>query len=153
MEQEAASCAFCPTLLEATAGGSGRWQQRPRRTRAERACASREGVRGLCEQRGRPRACASREGVRGLARAEKFSAYALVKRSSDLSPNLSKVEITCHNEPLMPTICLHNVIEQWLQGARLSQRLPAVIGASAKEFVVTLGYRRSKTELEPSALR
>ncbi|XP_042392706.1 E3 ubiquitin protein ligase DRIP2-like isoform X1 [Zingiber officinale] len=75
----------------------------------------------------------------------------LVKKLNLFSED--EVEITCHNEPLMPTICLHNVIEQWLQGARLSQRLPAVIGASAKEFVVTLGYRRSKTELEPSALR
>ncbi|XP_074573256.1 E3 ubiquitin protein ligase DRIP2-like [Curcuma longa] len=76
----------------------------------------------------------------------------LVKKLNLFSED--EVEITCHNEPLMPTICLHNVIEQWLRGAPPSQRLPAVIGTSAKEFVVTLGYRRCKTaELEPSALR
>ncbi|XP_042455904.1 E3 ubiquitin protein ligase DRIP2-like [Zingiber officinale] len=64
----------------------------------------------------------------------------LVKKLNLVSED--EVEITCHDEPVLPTMSLHNAVEQWLRGTLPSQRLPAVIGGSAKEFVVVLGYRR-----------
>ncbi|XP_074577337.1 E3 ubiquitin protein ligase DRIP2-like [Curcuma longa] len=53
----------------------------------------------------------------------------------------AEIEITCRNEPMMPTMSLNNVVVQWLRGTPPSQRLPAVIGTSAKDFIVMLGYR------------
>ncbi|URE01272.1 E3 ubiquitin protein ligase [Musa troglodytarum] len=55
----------------------------------------------------------------------------------------AEVEITCHGEPVKPTLSLHNLVEQWVRRGS-SQKLQAVIGTSAKEFVVVLGYRRRR---------
>ncbi|KAG6537867.1 E3 ubiquitin protein ligase DRIP2-like [Zingiber officinale] len=61
--------------------------------------------------------------------------------------NEDEVEITCRNEPVMPTMSLNNVVAQWLRGTPPSQRLPAVIGTSAKDFIVMLGYRPHPAEV------
>ncbi|WOK99399.1 E3 ubiquitin-protein ligase [Canna indica] len=58
-----------------------------------------------------------------------------------------EVEITCCGETVAPTMSLHNLVEQWLRGAS-SQRVPAVIGTSAKEFVLVLGYRRCRGSVQ-----
>ncbi|THU65381.1 hypothetical protein C4D60_Mb05t03040 [Musa balbisiana] len=55
----------------------------------------------------------------------------------------AEVEITCHGEPVKPTLSLHHLVEQWVRRGS-SQKLQAVIGTSAKEFVVVLGYRRRR---------
>ncbi|CAD5174482.1 E3 ubiquitin protein ligase DRIP2 isoform X1 [Musa acuminata AAA Group] len=55
----------------------------------------------------------------------------------------AEVEITCRGEMVRPTMSLHSLVRQWLQGGT-PQRLQAVIGTSAKEFVVVLGYRRCR---------
>ncbi|RRT68006.1 hypothetical protein BHE74_00014014 [Ensete ventricosum] len=55
----------------------------------------------------------------------------------------AEVEITCRGEMVRPTMSLHSLVKQWLSGGT-SQRLQAVIGTSAKEFVVVLGYRRCR---------
>lgn len=58
-----------------------------------------------------------------------------------------QVEITCRNEPVVPTMSLNNVVAQWLRGTPPLQKLPAVIGTSAKDFIVMLGYRPHRVEL------
>ncbi|MED6182064.1 hypothetical protein PIB30_025302 [Stylosanthes scabra] len=54
----------------------------------------------------------------------------------------AEVEIKCMGQPVLPTLRLQNLIELWLDSAATSQRIPATIGSSAKDFVMVLGYAR-----------
>ncbi|WOL08002.1 E3 ubiquitin-protein ligase [Canna indica] len=53
----------------------------------------------------------------------------------------AEVEIMCRGEPVRPEMSLNNFVKQWLQGGT-SHRVETIIGASAKEFVIVIGYRR-----------
>lgn len=53
-----------------------------------------------------------------------------------------EVEIKCMGQSVVPTLQLNNLVELWLQTASTSQRVPATIGSSAKEFVMVLAYAR-----------
>lgn len=45
-------------------------------------------------------------------------------------------------QPVVPTLEMYNLVDLWLQTASPSQRIPASIGSSAKDFVMVLGYSR-----------
>ncbi|XP_074558851.1 E3 ubiquitin protein ligase DRIP2-like isoform X2 [Curcuma longa] len=57
--------------------------------------------------------------------------------------NEASVQITCLGQPVSPTTPINKLVEQWLR-EKSSQRLPAAIGSSAKEFVMVLAYSWSK---------
>ncbi|MCI04988.1 E3 ubiquitin protein ligase DRIP2-like [Trifolium medium] len=53
------------------------------------------------------------------------------------------IEIKCMGQPVLPTLELHNLVELWLDSAAsVSDRIPAIIGSSAKDFVMVLAYSR-----------
>nr|GMD61014.1 E3 ubiquitin protein ligase DRIP2-like [Ipomoea batatas] len=52
-----------------------------------------------------------------------------------------EVEIRCMGQSIVPTLQLNNLVDLWLQTAS-SDRIPAKIGTSAKEFVMVLVYGR-----------
>ncbi|RYR01039.1 hypothetical protein Ahy_B06g079903 isoform B [Arachis hypogaea] len=54
----------------------------------------------------------------------------------------SYIEIKCMGQPVLPTLRLQNLVELWLDSAATSQRIPATIGSSAKDFVMVLAYAR-----------
>ncbi|KAK7396408.1 hypothetical protein VNO78_17400 [Psophocarpus tetragonolobus] len=54
----------------------------------------------------------------------------------------TEVEIKCMGQPVLPTLQLYNLVELWLDTASTSQRIPATIGSSAKDFVMVLAYAR-----------
>ncbi|KAK7245400.1 hypothetical protein RIF29_40242 [Crotalaria pallida] len=56
--------------------------------------------------------------------------------------NEAEVEIKCMGQAVLPTLRLHNLIELWLDTTSTSQRIPATIGSSAKDFVMVLAYAR-----------
>ena len=45
-------------------------------------------------------------------------------------------------QPVVPTLQLYNLVDLWLQTASTSQRVPASVGSSAKDFVMVLAYAR-----------
>ena len=45
-------------------------------------------------------------------------------------------------QSVVPTLQLYNLVDLWLQRASTSQRVPASVGSSAKEFVMVLAYAR-----------
>lgn len=58
----------------------------------------------------------------------------------------SEVEIKCMGQPVVPTLQLYNLVDLWLQTAASSERIPATIGSSAKDFVMVLAYARKAPE-------
>lgn len=55
----------------------------------------------------------------------------------------TEIEIICMGQPVLPTLTLHNLVELWLDStASTSHRIPAIIGSSAKDFVMVLAYAR-----------
>ncbi|XP_054823870.1 E3 ubiquitin protein ligase DRIP2-like [Prosopis cineraria] len=54
----------------------------------------------------------------------------------------AEVEIKCMGQPVVPTLQLNNLVDLWLQSTSTSQRMPATIGSSAKDFVMVLTYAR-----------
>lgn len=52
-----------------------------------------------------------------------------------------EVEIRCMGQSLVPTLPLNELVELWLRTAS-SERVPALIGSSAKDFVMALDYGR-----------
>ncbi|EOX94564.1 hypothetical protein QUC31_004589 [Theobroma cacao] len=54
----------------------------------------------------------------------------------------AEVAIKCMGQPVVPTLHLYNLVDLWLQTASTSQRVPASVGSSAKDFVMVLGYAR-----------
>nr|POE57092.1 e3 ubiquitin protein ligase drip2 [Quercus suber] len=54
----------------------------------------------------------------------------------------AEVEIKCMGQPVVPTLQLYNLVDLWLQTASRSERVPASIGSSAKDFVMVLAYAR-----------
>ncbi|KAE8665410.1 DREB2A-interacting protein 2 isoform 2 [Hibiscus syriacus] len=54
----------------------------------------------------------------------------------------AEVEIKCMGQPVVPTLQLYNLVDLWLQTTATSQRVPATLGSSAKEFVMVLAYSR-----------
>lgn len=53
----------------------------------------------------------------------------------------TQVEIRCMGQLIVPTLQLSNLVDLWLQMTS-SDRVPARIGTSAKEFVMVLVYGR-----------
>ncbi|KAF5186560.1 E3 ubiquitin protein ligase drip2 [Thalictrum thalictroides] len=64
-----------------------------------------------------------------------------VMQKLDLA-NEDEVEITCRGQPVDPTLQLPTVVDAWLQTASRSERIQASVGASGKDFVMVLAYRR-----------
>ncbi|KAK9291991.1 hypothetical protein L1049_019943 [Liquidambar formosana] len=55
----------------------------------------------------------------------------------------AEVEILFQGQPVLPTLKLHNLVDLWLRTASTSKkRVPATVGASAKDFVMVLSYSR-----------
>ncbi|KAL2321011.1 hypothetical protein Fmac_029980 [Flemingia macrophylla] len=55
----------------------------------------------------------------------------------------TEVEIKCMGQPVLPSLQLYNLVELWLDmTVSMSQRIPATIGSSAKDFVMVLAYAR-----------
>ncbi|XP_058737972.1 E3 ubiquitin protein ligase DRIP2-like [Vicia villosa] len=55
----------------------------------------------------------------------------------------TEIEIKCMGQPVLPTLKLHSLVELWLDStASASDRIPAIIGSSAKDFVMVLAYAR-----------
>ncbi|XP_027095632.2 E3 ubiquitin protein ligase DRIP2 isoform X2 [Coffea arabica] len=61
-------------------------------------------------------------------------------RKLDL-PTEDEVEIRCMGQSLVPTLPLNELVDFWLQNTT-SERVPAIIGSSAKDFVMVLAYGR-----------
>ncbi|KAL3531269.1 hypothetical protein ACH5RR_010591 [Cinchona calisaya] len=61
-------------------------------------------------------------------------------RKLDL-PSEDEVEIRCMNQSVVPTLSLNELVDLWLRSAT-SESVPAIIGSSAKDFVMVLAYRR-----------
>lgn len=53
-----------------------------------------------------------------------------------------EVEIRCMGRPVIPTLLLCNVVDQWLQAAPKPEQVPVSAGSSAKDFVMVLAYAR-----------
>ncbi|KAA8550796.1 hypothetical protein F0562_002480 [Nyssa sinensis] len=62
-------------------------------------------------------------------------------RKLDLTSE-DEVEIRCMGQSVLPTLQLNNLVDLWLQTTSTSQLVPATIGSSAKDFVMTLTYAR-----------
>ncbi|CAL5353704.1 unnamed protein product [Camellia sinensis] len=62
-------------------------------------------------------------------------------RKLDLASE-DEVEIKCMGQSVLPTLELNNLVDLWLQIDSTSQRIPASIGSSAKDFVMVLAYAR-----------
>ncbi|XP_060974850.1 E3 ubiquitin protein ligase DRIP2 isoform X2 [Cannabis sativa] len=60
--------------------------------------------------------------------------------------NEAEVEIKCMGQPVVPTLQLYNLVDLWLQTTSTSERIPATIGSSAKDFVMVLAYARKTPE-------
>lgn len=58
-----------------------------------------------------------------------------------------QVEIKCMGQPVIPTLQLYNLVDLWLQTAATSDRVPAMIGSSAKDFVMVLTYARKVRDI------
>ncbi|KAI4329715.1 hypothetical protein MLD38_028068 [Melastoma candidum] len=54
----------------------------------------------------------------------------------------TEVEIRYMGQTLPPSLQLCSVVEFWLQAASPEERVPAVVGLPAKDFVMVLGYAR-----------
>ncbi|KAG5083625.1 hypothetical protein JHK84_053663 [Glycine max] len=70
------------------------------------------------------------------------ASYLRIKGMSFLEQCITHVEIKCVGQPVLPTLQLYNLVELWLDTAPTSQRIPATIGSSAKDFVMVLAYAR-----------
>ncbi|KAJ6920591.1 E3 ubiquitin protein ligase DRIP2-like [Populus alba x Populus x berolinensis] len=53
-----------------------------------------------------------------------------------------EVEIRCMGRPVIPTLLLRNLVDQWLQAAPKPEQVPVSAGSSAKDFVMVLAYAR-----------
>ncbi|KAG0479388.1 hypothetical protein HPP92_010246 [Vanilla planifolia] len=53
----------------------------------------------------------------------------------------AEVEISCRGQPINPTLSVHDLTEQWLQRGS-SERVQALVGTPAKEFVMVLTYSK-----------
>ncbi|XP_028125891.1 E3 ubiquitin protein ligase DRIP2-like isoform X2 [Camellia sinensis] len=62
-------------------------------------------------------------------------------RKLDLTSE-DEVEIKCMGQSVLPTLQLNNLVDLWIQTNSTSQRVPASIGSSAKDFVMVLAYAR-----------
>ncbi|XP_015575879.1 E3 ubiquitin protein ligase DRIP2 isoform X1 [Ricinus communis] len=70
-----------------------------------------------------------------------------LKKKLDLASE-AEVEIKCMGQPVVPTLLLYNLIDQWVQTASTSERVTTSIGSSAKDFVMVLVYARRVQEKE-----
>jgi len=59
---------------------------------------------------------------------------------------LLQVEIKCMGQPVVPTLRLYNLVDLWLKTTATSERVPASIGSSAKDFVMVLAYARKVSD-------
>ncbi|KAK4764035.1 hypothetical protein SAY87_013473 [Trapa incisa] len=58
----------------------------------------------------------------------------------------TEVEIKCLGQTVLPTLLLYNLVDLWLQTTSTSQRVQAMTGSSAKDFVMVLAYSRKVPE-------
>ncbi|XP_059625966.1 E3 ubiquitin protein ligase DRIP2 isoform X2 [Cornus florida] len=58
-----------------------------------------------------------------------------------------EVEIRCMGQSVLPTLQLNNLVDLWLKTASTTEKIPATIGSSAKEFVMVLAYARKESLL------
>ncbi|CAI0385626.1 unnamed protein product [Linum tenue] len=68
-----------------------------------------------------------------------------LKRKLDLHSE-EEIEIKCMGQPVLPTLQLRNLVEQWIQKESTSERGEARVGSSAKEFVMVLAYARRESK-------
>ncbi|CAN4112846.1 unnamed protein product [Withania somnifera] len=52
-----------------------------------------------------------------------------------------EVEIRCMGQPIVPSLPLNSLVDMWLQSTT-SERIPVIIGSSAKDFIMGLAYAR-----------
>ncbi|KAK4344789.1 hypothetical protein RND71_034965 [Anisodus tanguticus] len=52
-----------------------------------------------------------------------------------------EVEIRCMGQSIVPSLPLNSLVDMWLQ-TTTSERIPAIIGSSAKDFFMVLAYAR-----------
>ncbi|KAG5587460.1 hypothetical protein H5410_047894 [Solanum commersonii] len=60
-----------------------------------------------------------------------------------------EVEIRCMGQAIAPSLPLNSLADMWLQTTP-SERIPAIIGSSAKDFVMALAYARKITGVPAS---
>ncbi|XP_009612826.1 E3 ubiquitin protein ligase DRIP2-like [Nicotiana tomentosiformis] len=60
-----------------------------------------------------------------------------------------EVEIRCMGQLIVPTLQLNTLVDMWLETTN-SERVPAIIGSSAKDFVMVLVYARKVSGLPAS---
>ncbi|CAL1356990.1 unnamed protein product [Linum trigynum] len=68
-----------------------------------------------------------------------------LKRKLDLHSE-EEIEIKCMGQPVLPTLQLRNLVDQWIQKESTSERSEARVGLSAKEFVMVLAYARRESK-------
>ncbi|KAJ6730852.1 E3 UBIQUITIN PROTEIN LIGASE DRIP1 [Salix viminalis] len=54
----------------------------------------------------------------------------------------AEIEIRCMGRPVIPTLQLYNLVDQWLQTVPKTEQVPVSAGFSAKDFVMVLAYAR-----------
>ncbi|KAJ6938628.1 hypothetical protein NC651_005156 [Populus alba x Populus x berolinensis] len=54
----------------------------------------------------------------------------------------AEVEIRCMGRPVIPTLLLYNLVDQWLQTVPKTEQVPVTAGFSAKDYVMVLAYAR-----------
>ncbi|KAF9686890.1 hypothetical protein SADUNF_Sadunf02G0036900 [Salix dunnii] len=54
----------------------------------------------------------------------------------------AEIEIRCMGRPVIPTLLLYNLVDQWLQTVPKTEQVPVSAGFSAKDFVMVLAYAR-----------
>ncbi|KAI3682669.1 hypothetical protein L1987_82820 [Smallanthus sonchifolius] len=60
-------------------------------------------------------------------------------------PSEHEVELRCMGQPVVPTLQLHNLMEQWLQAH--PDTITAKVGSSAHEFVMEISYAKKAPAL------
>ncbi|XP_047326850.1 E3 ubiquitin protein ligase DRIP2-like [Impatiens glandulifera] len=95
-----------------------------------------EGRDGLALPQIRARYLRIRDGSMTVSFIKKYIAKKL-----DLTSDV-EVEIKCMGQTVIPTLQLNHLVDLWVQSMPTSKSVPALIGSSAKEFVMVLTYAR-----------
>ncbi|BFG37165.1 hypothetical protein CerSpe_234390 [Prunus speciosa] len=77
-----------------------------------------------------------KDGKMPVSFIQKYLAKKLELNSED------EVEIMCRGQSVLPTLQLENLVDLWFRTATTPKKVPAVVGSSAKDFVMTLSYCR-----------
>ncbi|XP_016513876.2 E3 ubiquitin protein ligase DRIP2-like isoform X2 [Nicotiana tabacum] len=167
-----------PTPDNETENGTDQWEDKPKKLRRNRQKKASEfgessispqtvldAITAKCERRNNPiwfSLVASEDQEGGAPLPQISASYLRIKdgnipvsfiqkylmRKLDLMSE-DEVEIRCMGQLIVPTLQLNTLVDMWLETTN-SERVPAIIGSSAKDFVMVLVYARKVPGLPAS---